>query len=681
MEQESLVPQYQQLAKQLLRISDCLHDIYQDQWDIVRNLNAQNMFKLDHERYRIVLANGLFHIQLHTPQHIQQGTAQLLAEPHFSVQHHKSDTLEEFFLQDIHFLTGDLKPQHSLFLRDKTQQLRKLLIEQVYQWVNGPARVLKFVQQLSVVQAEIIDHLMRRAGLYTTPVMSDYVIYGKEPSQNILQQMQKIFSLEYLAPADFLSIQGFMHSLDEFCFSAAQFLHPAIYRIMSLSFEERFNLHELNDHVNDIELLFRHALEHSNILGFVRLMNRDTWGRDDLLSKKHFLENNHQLWQKKVAKLPLFDCNRAINWLFKQSAEVLDWISTNIQHSSVRVTVTAISFLNTHQVHPQVLLATLQYFQYASARLFIHSVHQHAIQYKWFTHPDNKSVVLKGTRQAINDHRIAISPSILYLDEWIGLMREVVKMDDCTTKKVYIGLSRVMQAYMQHLHKATSHLPEAVQQYIRPATQQNRDFYTELQRYRIQLTEFRQLFYLQDANVRESIFDSYVRDYLAEYFAIYKNIPKSLTWKGLFIQAIAWHDQIQKQEIIARLKKDFALKDWKTLTNEANFYYFDWKFEELKNIDQIIEEARIFQNCLAASYAQRIIEGEYVAFHVSHAELSTPLLLGCHIHDQEIIFDQLEYPHNQKADPQYIDMAIHFTSWFNRRLHTSCIDSDLDLNT
>ncbi|HAA06654.1 MAG TPA: hypothetical protein DCD99_05020, partial [Acinetobacter schindleri] len=162
MEQESLVPQYQQLAKQLLRISDCLHDIYQDQWDIVRNLNAQNMFKLDHERYRIVLANGLFHIQLHTPQHIQQGTAQLLAEPYFSVQHHKSDTLEEFFLQDIHFLTGDLKPQHSLFLRDKAQQLRKLLIEQVYQWVNGPARVLKFVQQLSVVQAEIIDHLMRR---------------------------------------------------------------------------------------------------------------------------------------------------------------------------------------------------------------------------------------------------------------------------------------------------------------------------------------------------------------------------------------------------------------------------------------------------------------------------------------------------------------------------------------
>jgi hypothetical protein len=124
-----------------------------------------------------------------------------------------------------------------------------------------------------------------------------------------------------------------------------------------------------------------------------------------------------------------------------------------------------------------------------------------------------------------------------------------------------------------------------------------------------------------------------------------------------------------------------AVKDWKTLTNEANFYYFDWKFEELKNIDQIIEEARIFQNCLAASYAQRIIEGEYVAFHVSHAELSTPLLLGCHIQDQEIIFDQLEYPHNQKADPQYIDMAIHFISWFNRRLHTSCIDSDLDLNT
>ncbi|MDP0965139.1 hypothetical protein Q6264_30125, partial [Klebsiella pneumoniae] len=81
--------------------------------------------------------------------------------------------------------------------------------------------------------------------------------------------------------------------------------------------------------------------------------------------------------------------------------------------------------------------------------------------------------VLKGTRQSIEDQRIAISPSILYLDEWMELLRNVVKMDDQLTKKVYLNLSRMMQAYMQHLYKITAHLPDEVLVYIQPQSQQN----------------------------------------------------------------------------------------------------------------------------------------------------------------------------------------------------------------
>ena len=233
------------------------------------------------------------------------------------------------------------------------------------------------------------------------------------------------------------------------------------------------------------------------------------------------------IYGKKVARLPLFDCQRAVNWLFKQSDEVLDWISNNIQHSSVRVAVTALSFVDSHHIHPQIILATLQYFQYVSARLFIHSIHEYAIQHEWFQSEHNQSFVLKGTRQSFDDQRIAISPSILYLDEWMELLRNMAKMDDQLTKKVYLNLSRVMQAYMQHLYRITAHLPDEVLAYIQPQSQQNRDFYTVLRRYQITFTEFRQLFYMHGGHMRESVFDNYVRDYLVEYFSNHKHIPKT----------------------------------------------------------------------------------------------------------------------------------------------------------
>ena len=665
MEQESLVASLRLLAQQCLRISPELNQLYLDQMAIIGHLNAQNLIKIQQDQCRIELLDGLFYIQFHTPYALDSGAAPALVDSHFYFQQCKAEALEEFFLQDIYFLTGDLKPQHSLYLRDKAKQLRQLILAQVYAWVNGLERVSEFLQQMSIVQAEIIDQQLIKAGLYTAPVMQNFIQDEQEIPQQTLESLQQAFSLECLQQDEFLSIQSLMDSLDEFCFSAAQFLPPALFRIMSLSFEERFNLHELNDHADDICLLYRHAEEQSNLLGFVRLMNRDVWHRDDLLSKRNFLENHPYLWQKKVARLPLFDCHRAVNWIFKQPAEVLDWISNNIQHSSVRVAVTALSFVDSHHIHPQIILATLQYFQYVSARLFIHSMHEYAIQHDWFQHQYNQAVVLKGTRQSIEDQRIAISPSILYLDEWMELLRNVVKMDDQLTKKVYLNLSRMMQAYMQHLYKITAHLPDEVLVYIQPQSQQNRDFYNVLHRYRIPFTEFRQLFYLQSGHVRESLFDSYVRDYLVEYFSSHTEIPKNLSWTSLFNQAVVWHDQVQKQEMIAKLKKQFALVNWTPITQVSFLLYFNWRFEELKTLDRILEESKIFRNCLAASYAQQILEGQYVAFRMSHPAVRLPLILGCQLVNGQVIFDQLEYPNNQKAEAEYSNIAMHFINWLN----------------
>lgn len=42
----------------------------------------------------------------------------------------------------------------------------------------------------------------------------------------------------------------------------------------------------------------------------------------------------------------------------------------------------------------------------------------------------------------MDDQRIAISPSILYLDEWLELLRRVVEQQPERGKRVYTKLSR-----------------------------------------------------------------------------------------------------------------------------------------------------------------------------------------------------------------------------------------------
>ena len=661
MEQDRLVLQDQGIAKQLLRISKNLNEIFQDQLNIVGELNAQNMFRIDQERHIVHVANGLFQLQFHAPESAQTSILHF----DFTYLGQKAESLEEFILHDLYFLTNDLKPQHSLYLRQKAQQLRQLLLDQVYLWVHGAERVRAYLKNLSLLEAEIIDQLMMKANIYSCAVLTDYVVNKTALPEALIQMLQEICSVQRVYGNEFLPLQALMEALDEFCFSAAQYLPAAMYRIMALSFEERFNLNELMEHQDDIHLLYRHACEQPALLGFVRLMRRELWQRDNLLSKHNFLHSSTGVWQKKVAKLPLFDYPRAVNWLFKQSAEVLDWLSRNIQQSSVRVAVTAFSFIDSSQVHPQVILATLQYFQHCSARMFIHSCHYFAMQEAWFEHEHNHSVMLKGQNQALDDQRIAISPSILYLDEWMELMRNVTQGNEQTVKKIYLRLSRVMQAYMLYLHKITRVFGDDLMAYIRPETHQNREFYSVLQRYKMQLDEFRQIFYLRGRNIRVSVFDAYVRDYLVEFFKDNQPVAKSTSWIGFYHQATDWHNYIQKQEIISQLKSSYAASVWQPLMPEKVMHFSSWSFEELTDLDRIIEESQRCQNCLAASYAQRIIEREYVAFHMVSQTGKLHMTLGCYLREGQLIYDQLEYPHNRKTEYLFVNIALQFISWLN----------------
>ncbi|OTG66233.1 hypothetical protein B9T25_10540 [Acinetobacter sp. ANC 4470] len=672
MEQGCLVPQYPFIAKQLFRVSKSLNEIFQDQLNIVTDLNAQNMFRVDQERHCVYIANGLFQLQFSAPTSVQSSI--LCCD--FNYVGQKAELVEEFILHDLYFLTGDLKPQHSLFLRQKAQQFRQVLLDQVYVWINGAERVSIFLKQLSLLQAEMIDHLMMKADFYQSTVLTDCVINKTPVPEYIIKIVQEICSIQGVCADEVLPIQPLMECLDDFCFSAAQFLPRPMYRILALSFAERFNLNELIEHQDDINLLYRHAEEKSHLLGFVRLMRRELWQRDDLLSKHNFLDLSTTVWQKKVAKLPLFDYPRAVNWLFKQSTEVLDWLSENIQQSSVRVAVTALSFVDSSQMHPQIILATLQYFQHSSARMFIQSCHYFAMQEAWFEHEKNYTVILKGQKQSIDDHRIAINPSILYLDEWMALMRNVAKTDAQMTKHIYLRLSRVMQAYMLHLHKITQSLSDDLMDYIHPETHQNRDFYTVLQRYKIQLDEFRQIFYVRGRYTRVSVFDAYVRDYLVDYFTDNKIVPKNTTWIGLFHQAVHWHDQIQTQEMMNKLKKNFALAVWQPITLSKRIQFSDWCFEELANLERIIEESKRYHHCLAASYAQHIVDREYVAFHMSSQAVQQHMTLGCYVRDGKLVYDQLEYSNNRKAEALVVDVAVQFIAWLNSQYgclsDTSC---------
>lgn len=73
-----------------------------------------------------------------------------------------------------------------------------------------------------------------------------------------------------------------------------------------------------------------------------------------------------------------------------------------------------------------------------------------------------------------------------------------------------------------------------------------------------------------------------------------------------------------------------------------------------------MKSRRDVKNCLAASYAQRIMERNYVAFHMVSQTGKLHMTLGCYLREGQLIYDQLEYPHNRKTEYLFVNIALQF---------------------
>ena len=91
-----------------------LNQLYLDQMALIGQCQCPEFVQIHQDEHCIDLLNGLLNIQLYTPQDLNR-KSHALAEMQIDSRLAKAEALEEFFFQDIYFLTGDLKPQHSLF--------------------------------------------------------------------------------------------------------------------------------------------------------------------------------------------------------------------------------------------------------------------------------------------------------------------------------------------------------------------------------------------------------------------------------------------------------------------------------------------------------------------------------------------------------------------------------------
>ncbi len=649
---------HQQKSQQLMELVPEFQAIVQKQYQLLHGLTAQNLLRVNAEQQQIDLAAAMFCIRFRRAQSpcIQLQSTTLYPD----VEH-----IRRFLLHDVMFLTGDQHAQHSLFLKTKAQLLRQSLIEQVFCWIEAESRIEAYLQAISLPQAKLLDQLMIAGGYYQQPHLQDYAIQQVPIPLAVMLNFKHMCLINSVMGESFLPVSGLIPVYEKLSRSAAQWLGKTAYRIIALLFPERFTLQQVLQQQLPIQQLHKPAIEQPALLGFVRCIQPQHWQRDDVLAKVHFLTRELGWWQPEIGNLPVLQLTRTVNWLFKQDTIVLDWVSEHLQHAHVRCAVTACSFLDTWQMHPQVILQTLKYFQYVAAGLWIQSCQQLALQQHWFEHPKNTRFVLYGQARGSEPRRL-ISNSVMYFEEWQQLLLLVHESAASAWKSSYQSLSRIMQAYMQHLQAIVQPLDPALIAYMDVEKQQDQHFYLLLQRLQLDVSHFRQLFYLQSEHTRVSVFEAYVRDYLADYLRAYPVVPKNLTWNGLFQQAISWHQQQQRQNILAKLQQRSPVQDWAPLTQTDKILWGEWSFEELHSIERIIQESTRFRHCLASSYSQRIIDGEYVAFHMQHRQQhEKAYTLGCHYRAGVFVFDQLELPNNRKADAAMIQIAQRFVARLN----------------
>lgn len=684
--QNTQMQNHQQTAQKLLDHSSVLKQIFQDQWFYLWSLNPQNLFQIDPQQHQLSIADGLIQIKFLNQDEMsnQLGQAELIqcitSNPKIDVQ-----KIADFVFNEMSFLIRDLKAQHPLFLQSKVQLFRQLLVEEVFRWVDGENRIEQFLYNLSELDAEQLDQIMMQSGYYQHPHLTEFAVAGRSIPLQVELNFKHLSLVNSVLGENFLNVQQIIPLYDQLCFSADQFIPTYLFRMIETTFDDHFTLSQVLNYQTDFKLLSYHAQQQPNLLGFSHWIKRGFWQDPDIFAKRNFIQGGVEYWDEGIStQFPLFYSKRCINWLFKQDALVIDWVASHLDDINIRIAVTALSFVDSSQIHPQVILETLRYFKRITGRVIVQECFQYAKRWHWFDLEDldqQQSIAyykhhyaLKNSHKAQNaeqQHRTEISDSILYVEEWLHLLHLVSKDEPQITKQVYNRLYRVMQAYMLFLQNIIRDLPEALVAYMRPDLQQDPKFQHILQQHQICADEFRKNFKhpVIQQNRMTSVFDSYVADYLVDYFYHYTTLAKNVSWSGLYQQAVDWHQQIDFQTTLSKLRQRIFKDSWRRVSPQKIMFSDHWKFEELNSLEQIIHESVSYKHCLALSYTERIADGEYVAFHMTHLDNENlHLTLGCYFKFEQLHFDQLRLPNNEQADRSIQLDALAFIHKVNQHL-------------
>ncbi len=665
---------HQHTARMLLQISPILNQIYLDQWHYLSEINAQNMLELDAEQHRLSLANGMLCLDFSVEHPVIQRKYQY---PDLNY-----DKLEHFILTEVPFFTGDLSAHHPTTIKTKAHVLRQTLIEQVFVWVDGENRVEQFLYNIQLPDAVAIDELLIEQNYYHDAHLTAFVQQGTTIPLAVEINLKHLCLVNSVQGEFFIQVNALVQHLDRLSYQANQFMPNSLLRLLEVRYKEQFILDQLLDEQRDFTLLAQHAAEVPHLLGYSRLAQRGHWQRQDLLSKQQFLSEQPGYWDEiQLRHFPLIHYSRTVNWLFRQPAMINDWLSQNINHPGAKVAVTALSFIDTASIAPQVILLTLKYFKQISARILLWECHHYAEKEQWFCQENLSAADIEShLTQNTQVVQTPIKNSILYIEEWQNFLRQKNQQVPQTAKRVYSQLSRVMQAYMRFLQQICDKLPADLVRFIDPESHQHPELFQLLKQHHLKMDDFRHYFRhaIRPGQANHTVFDREVADYLIVSFQEGRHFSKNTSWNALYSQSCHWHHHLMLEDMIRQLKFRVSIDEWPRISPMEQMFFAGWRYQELHSLQQIIDESLHFKHCLAVSYAERIAEHQYVAFsmqHIQQADLK--FTLGCVYQFGRLSFDQLRQMNNVIPDTYMINQAKDFIDELNDYLNVESYHPEL----
>ena len=669
--QKDQMQNHQKTARLLMEQSETLKQLFEDQWVYAWSLNPDNLFVIHEEQHELSIADQILKVEFNPDS---ENIIQFSSPKNYPVQ-----KIADHIFNEISFFISDSKSQDSLFLQSKVQVFRQLIVEEFFQWVDGENRVEEYLYNLTEEDAKAIDQLMIDGCYYQNYYLTDNVKLGKAIPLNVELNFKHLCLINSILGEDFLPVQKLIPLYEQLCFSARQFLPKPMYRIIQVLFKERFNFADIFTHQQDFKLLMNHANENPNLLAFTTWVKRGYWQYRDILSKESFLDPTSEYWDENLkGNFPICYLKRTVNWLFKQNPMVLDWVSKNIDDANVRVTITALSFIDTTKAQPEIILSVIKYFKSSAARFFVQECSQFAEKNNWFSDLEviDENEVAHEQDGLENQSFILLEEelpaSVLYIEEWLNLFSRKVSQDAKIAKLIFKQLNRVVQAYLSFLKGLIKDVPETLIYFIDPEKQQSPCFYHALKQHQLDANQFRKIFKHQNIHLNHniSVFDSYVADYLIDAFNQHKTIEKNVSWNGLYQQAVKWHEQVYFKDTLGKLRSKVDIESWQRVSPQKVMHYENWKFIELNSLEQIINESMTYKHCLALSYSELIASGQYVAFHMSSLskDQNLNLTLGCFYKDEVLDFDQLRLPNNEKPANEVIEKAQNFVMSLNDQI-------------